>query len=85
MCDNEILYSITILLIVLIITTLFFSKSYCIINSIVFCLYAFPLYYSFLFNGNGGSSLIWWFYLIILILAQTLLVLIYLIYRMIKK
>ena len=85
MSENEILYSITILLIFLIITTLFFSKSYCIINSVVFCLYAFPLYYSLLFNGNRGSSFIWWFYLMILISVQTLLVLIYLIYKMIKK
>lgn len=85
MSENEILYSITILLMVLIITTLFFNKSYCIINSVVFCLYAFPLYYSFLFKGNGGSSFLWWFYLIVLISIQTLIVLIYLISRIIKN
>jgi hypothetical protein len=85
MSENEILYAITILLIVLLIATFMYRKSVGIMNSVVFCLYAFPLYYSILFNGNGGSSFLWWFYLIVLISTQTLIVSIYLIYKIIKK
>jgi hypothetical protein len=85
MSENEILYAITILLIVLLIATFMYRKSVDIMNSVVFCLYAFPLYYSILFNGNGGSSFLWWFYLIVLISTQTLIVSIYLIYKIIKK
>jgi hypothetical protein len=85
MSENEILYAITILLIFLIISTFKYRKSYGVINCVVFCLYAFPLYYSILFNGNGGSSFLWWFYLIVLTSLQTLIVSIYLIYKIIKK
>lgn len=85
MSENEILYAITVLLIVLMIATFMYRKSVGIMNSVVFCLYAIPLYYSLFFNGNGGSSLVWWFYLIVLISTQTLIVSIYLIYRMIKN
>ncbi|MFM1947953.1 MAG: hypothetical protein RL207_2236 [Bacteroidota bacterium] len=85
MSENEILYALTVLLIVLMIAAFMYRKSIGIMNSVVFCLYAFPLYYSILFNGNGGSSFLWWFYLIVLISTQTLIVSIFLIYRMIKK
>lgn len=85
MSENEILYALTVLLIVLMIATFMYRKSVGIMNSVVFCLYAIPLYYSLFFHGNGGSSLVWWFYLIVLISLQTLIVSIYLIYRMIKN
>ena len=84
MSDNEILVAITIVLMVLMTATFIFSKSYGIIHSIVFCLYAFPLYYSILFKGNGGSSFLWWFYLMVFISIQILTVCIYLIYKIIK-
>jgi hypothetical protein len=84
MTENEILVAITIVLMVLMIATVIFSKSYGIINSVVFCLYAFPLYYSILFKGNGGSSFLWWFYLMVFISIQTLTVFIYLIYKILK-
>jgi hypothetical protein len=85
MSEYEILYVMTVLLIVLMIATFMYRKSVGIMNSVVFCLYAIPLYYSILFNGNGGSSFLWWFYLIVLISTQTLIVSIYLIYKIIKK
>jgi hypothetical protein len=84
MSYNDILVAITLVLMVLMIATFIFSKSYGIINGVVFCLYAFPLYYSFLFKGNGGSFFLWWFYLMVLISIQTLTVCIYLIYKIIK-
>lgn len=85
MSENVILYSMTILLMVLIIITLFFNKSHFKINCVVFCLYAIPLYYSLLFKGNGGSSFLRWFYLMVFISIQTLTLIIYFIYRMIKN
>ena len=84
MSENDVLVAITIVLIVLMIATFFYSKSYGIINGVVFCLYAFPLYYSILFKGNGGSSFLWWFYLMVFISIQILTVCIYLIYKIIK-
>ena len=85
MNENEILFAITIVLMVLIIATFIFSKSHGIIHSVVFCLYAIPLFYSILFKGNGGSSFLWWFYLMVFTSIQILTVFIYLIYKIIKK
>jgi len=85
MNENDVLVAITLVLIVLMIATFIYSKSYGIINGVVFCLYALPLYYSMLFNGNGGSSFLWWFYLMVFISVQILTVFIYLIYKIIKK
>lgn len=84
MSENDVLVAITLVLIVLMIATFIYSKSFGFINGVVFCLYAFPLYYFMLFNGNGGSSFLWWFYLMVFISIQILTVCIYLIYKIIE-
>lgn len=85
MNEEEILYLETTVLICLSAFSFVKNKQIFWINSIVFLIYAIPLYYSFIFKSAGGSSFIWWFYLIALITIQLLLLSGYLIFKYFKK
>lgn len=78
MSDNELLYSSSVICLMLIIVSFRFNRQFGIINIIFFCLYNLLLYYNLFYKNDGGSGFSWWFYLIILTVIQILVIIIYL-------
>ncbi|RLJ32209.1 hypothetical protein CLU97_1657 [Chryseobacterium sp. 7] len=85
MSDNQLLYTASIVCLLLIIVSFKHNKKFGIVNMILFCMYNSVLYYHFIFDSSGGAGLVWWFFLLVLSAFQMLIVLIYLGVRAFQK
>ncbi|BDI74738.1 hypothetical protein PC1C4_14600 [Paraprevotella clara] len=74
MNDNIIIYTLSLLCVLLILFELILIKrTKGIIDSIVFAFYSLPLYWLMMFKGTGGAAFTWWFYLVIITSLQILM------------
>ena len=81
MNDNQILYIISFICLLLIIIGFKYSKVFALINLVIFIAYNLLLHFNMLNYGEGGSVFLWWFYLVILTLLQILIIICYLVFR----
>ena len=81
MNDNQILYIISFICLLLIIIGFKYSKVFALINLVIFIAYNLLLHFNMLNYGEGGSVCLWWFYLVILTLLQILIIICYLVFR----
>ena len=77
MNDSIIVYAIFLICIMLLlIEWIFISHKKCSINTFVFVVYSFPLYYLMTYKGAGGAAFTWWFYLVLFTSIHVIILLI---------
>jgi hypothetical protein len=85
MTDNQLLFSSSLLCLILIIISFKFNKLFGIISLIIFVIYSSYLYYSLIYKSQYGSALVWWFYLLIITAIQIIISGTYIIIKLIKN
>ena len=85
MNENNILYGSSILLLLLILATFKFNKSFILLHLIIYLLYSVYFYYGLFFKIHAGTALAYWFYLIIITGLHLLFMVGYLIIKLNNK
>lgn len=83
--DNQALFAITAICIILILLSFKINRRFAIINLAGFCIYSMPLYYNLFYRNQGGSGFLWWLYLILITVLQLVVVAFYLCSQLIRN
>jgi hypothetical protein len=83
--DDIIVISLTFILFLMILLLSIYGKKKAILNLVIFGLYNSILYYNYIYSGKYGSGFIWWFYAFLLNSIHLICVLLYLIFRLLKR
>ena len=83
--DEIIMYASIAILVILIMIAIRVDKRFGVTNASIFITYSLLQLYGLYFEGQDGISLVWWFYLLLITWVHTVIVVIYLVIRFMKR
>lgn len=83
--EDAFMYGSSLLLLFLIIVAYRLNKRFGVISILIYFAFSLPLYYLFIFKGQGGSTLLYLFYITILTWIQLIVLSVYLIRKKSRK